>query len=361
MARSRSWDVDGGIRSDQVATPVVDAGREGLIRGVVERDSPEEAEVGHRLLQRLAPEPIADLGEGGVDRVDQRLAERVVAPGAPVEVAQRGAARFDAVRAGELLVHLHRTRVERRGGDHDLEGRSGWVEALCGAIQERGLGGVERRGEAVVGIERRRRRHHEDLPGTRIQGHHRAAARKALEFGHRDPLGGGVQSEHDVVAAHGRSAKTVERVANARQIRRRSRKFGIEGLLETRPSREEAGVADVLGGETALRIAPEEHVAPVECARDALGEDDTVRADDGAAIDRQIPVDQSDVRLARFERRLRPYLPVPRHPDQGDQPDGEDPEQTADASVHVRSRLARWEMHRRSAMIAKFAVTLDPP
>ena len=135
LADREARNVNGRGSRHEVALPVEDAGRQRLLWRVIPREAPEEPEVLHRRLEIVLPERQTDFRKGGVDRVDEGVAEVVRAVRVPVEVAEVLAAGLDTGRARELLVDGDGLVIERACGRHDFERRSRGIEALCRAVE----------------------------------------------------------------------------------------------------------------------------------------------------------------------------------------------------------------------------------
>ena len=347
----------------------VEAAREPLVGGRLERRALVEAEALRRVEDLLRAELQPDVAEDGVDRVRERARE-VDRPerARRVEVVHalavhRAVARIDERRLRRVLLGL-----ERRRRRDDLEGRARHVEPCARTVDERRGGRAVRRdvGDLAVvlldevRVEARRGGHHEHLAGARVERHDRAAVRPERLV--RDLLRIEVERRHDVVSPDGLAAQLVERlVEHGREVRVRGREVVVERALEPRSRSPDGRVADDVCRQRPVRVAAEEQRPAVDLALTVPCEPSPgLEREDEPAVDRELGDASDRVVLTRREARRRPCLPVRRHRDE----DGHEPErdvrESDDLPVH-RGVFARFDTSRRRASRMKFATMLVPP
>ena len=213
--------------------------------------------------------------------------------------------------------------VERGSGRDRLEGRARRIEALRRAVQERGRG-AGARGRRVqdlrvagVGLDpvrvvRRRRGHHLDGAGLRVEDDRGAAFAGEQRLG--QALRAGLDVEDDVVAGDRRPAQAVAELVDDRaEVRVGRRQIGVLGALEAGARPALRRVADDLRGKAAGPVAAEVERLAGDLLLDVRGEDGpAVRGQDQAALDPELRDPLDRVVLLRRQAAGRPRLPVRR-------------------------------------------------
>ncbi len=206
----------------------------------------------------------------------------------PVDRAVAGVVEVGA--GSELL------RLERRGGGDHLERRAGDVQPRARAVDERGCRravGRDARDAAEVilddiRVEARRRRHDQDLPGSRVERDDRAAVLSELLVCHR--LGVEIERGDDVVPPHRPAVQLVERpVDEGREVRVRGRQVVVERALEAGSRTAHRRIADDVCRKRSVRVAAEVERLPFDFAlpvpRQALP---GLEREDQPAVDREL-------------------------------------------------------------------------
>ena len=276
---------------------------------------------------------------------------------------------FDAVPAiVEGRAGRHSPRVEGRCGGDELERRARRVQAGGGTVEQGSCGPAcrapaEDLPEVVLDLARvvpGRCRHREHASRGRLEGDRRPAVAGERPLG--DPLELWVDRQHDVVAHDRLARQRVElRAEHRAEAAVRAREVIVERPLEPRARPRLGRVADDVGRERAVRVAPEVERLPVDLPLPVRREHRAVGGDDQAALDLELRDALDRVVLPRREVARRPRLPVrgadDEHADQR-QRDERDP---ADLGVHRARASARFETSSSPASMTKLATTLDPP
>ena len=206
------------------------------------------------------------------------------------------------------------------------------------------------------------RRHRQDAAGRGLEGDDRPAL--PLQQPPRQRLQPGTDSEHEVVARHGRPPQLVERrPEDGVEVRVRAGEEVVVGTLEAGAVARLRRVTDDVREQGAGRIAAEVERLATDLLLDVRGEQRTpVGGVDLAALDRELRDEPDLVVLPVGEAGVRPRLPVRRADDERRKQDQSGHADVGDLSVHRSiSRLARFDTSSSPASSRKFATTLEPP
>ena len=222
----------------------------------------------------------------------------------------------------------------RRGGDH-LEGGPGRVGLLGRAVEDR-LVRVRAELRGVLGDQVRvvvgHGRHHADLPGSRLDRHHRALA--ALEGGVRRPLGVHVEVRDHVEAL---PRPVLEPGQDRLELVLLPGQLVVAVALEGAPAVEEERVADGMGEQPALGVDPGVDPLVAAAARHAARQHRAVVAGQDAPARYALLLEQRPaVGLVVLETRGLEHRPARGEDHEQPEEEREEPEQLGDLPVHLR-------------------------